>query len=193
MNIHDFIYKTEQMNYLEYKERDITYVIVIKDGMNDTYEIFITAEERGRHIHKKANQILAFLKSHLYEHARFRLEAVTKGKKELSIHNKVSMKEYQYYTLEVLQLFCIIGLLIPVMFFNQTWAFFIHVPLQSALIFYTVRIKKPDGIHFMITEDFEKEIEIIRKRNKRKLVLTHMNMGLTVFTVLTYLVQKLFF
>lgn len=189
MNINDFIYKNGSMTY---EEKGFAYSIIVETGENDTYEIVITANKKGRSIRKKANQILSFLKNHLYEHPRFRLESVTKEKKELCTFNNVEIKEYQYYGLEIVQLLCMVCLLIPGTLFHQTWALFIHLPLQLVMIFYLMKIRKPYHANFRLTDEWEEEMQKIEKRTGRKLLFSKINAVATVLFFFLFLIRNVF-
>lgn len=185
MQINDFIYKD---NCMTYKEKDVTYHIKIKERINDTYKIIITADEAGKHIQKKADEILSFLQTHFYEHPRYRLEAITKEKKELSIQNKVNRKTYQYYTLEILHMLCIAGILIPAVFFEQTWTMYALVPFPFMIMFYIEKVKKIDDMHsFLEEEDWKDERE---KNRKRKIVFSTINLLLVLAALITFLITQ---
>lgn len=158
MKITDFSYEKDSFLYIE---NNVTYHIKVETKAN-SYELYITANKKGDRVQKRATHIAIFLHNHLYEHSRFRLEALTENKKDIFMEIQIEKHEYQYYKSEIMQTFFVLCLLLPGIIMDQKWVLYVYIPIQIIVSSNATNKRVPDYLETV--EDIERHQKRLTKK-----------------------------
>lgn len=137
MNIRDFVYED---GYFIYEEGNERYDIKLEE-FDDGFDLTITSNQKGRRAKNKTKEITNFLQQQFYHHPEFRWEYLMKDKKDLYMNTHIKKSEIQYYYVEMIQLLFAFCVLIMSVCFDKNLTFYIYIPLQFSLSFYSIKFR----------------------------------------------------